>query len=70
MITYASRTLYLRPDPSGDVSIIFRVDSIAQEENETLTLELHPNVRNLPTGRGVFFRNTTNLTIIDCDGNN
>ena len=62
------RTLFQSPTPS-DVTFIFRSDSIAQEENETLTLELHPLPSiTLPTGRNVFFKNTSKLTIIDSDG--
>ena len=61
------RVLSFRPDPPEEVSFIFHVDAIAQEENETLTLQLEPN-STIPTGRNVFFRNTINLTIIDNDG--
>ena len=45
------------------------MDAIAQEENETLTLELEPLPSiTLPTGSGVFFKSTISLTIIDSDG--
>ena len=48
---------------------ILRTDSIAQENNETFTLELvHRAGTNIPTGDGVFFRNTVDVTIIDTDG--
>ena len=48
---------------------MFCIDEIAQEENETLTLELDTTSgRNaLPSGDGVFFRNMTDLTIVDSD---
>ena len=64
------RFLYRRPDPPDDVVVIFRVDDIAQESNETFTLELNcvPDGATLPTGSNVFFRNTINMTIIDSDG--
>ena len=63
------RFLYRRPDPPEDITFIFRTDAIAQEENETLILELvtTPGTNALPSGDGVFFRNTINLTIMDSD---
>ena len=55
--------------PPDEVLFIFCMDAIAQEENETLFLELDPVPSiTLPTGRNVFFKNTINLTIIDSDG--
>ena len=48
---------------------ILRSDSIAQENNETYTLELvHKTGTSTPTGDGVFFRNRVKVTIIDNDG--
>ena len=64
------RFLYCRPDPPEDITFIFRTDAIAQEDNETLILELvtTPGTNAPPSGDGVFFRNTINLTIVDSDG--
>ena len=63
------RALFFRPTPPDDVFFIFRMDNIAQEENETLTLELRPSLLiPLLTGRNVFFKSTIKLTIIDTDG--
>ena len=64
------RALFSRPTPPDEVVFIFRMDSIAQEENETLTLQLHvdPSHIRLPTGRNVFFKSTIRLTILDIDG--
>ena len=47
---------------------ILRADSIAQEANETFTIELVPREgTSQPTGDGVFFRNIFEVTIIDND---
>ena len=52
-----------------DVKIIFRSDGIAQEYNDIVTLELVPLSRTmLPVGEAVFFLNTTDMIIIDTDG--
>ena len=52
-----------------DVKIIFRSDGIAQEYNDTVTLELVPLSKTmLPVGEAVFFLNTTDMIIIDTDG--
>ena len=61
------RALSFRPTPPDNVVLTFRVDAIAQEPNETLSLELVPIVTTLPTGDGVFFRNTLTMSIIDSD---
>ena len=63
------RFLYRRPNISEAITFIFRTDAIAQEENETLILELvtTPGTSAPPSGDGVFFRNTINLTIVDSD---
>ena len=54
-----------------NVVLTFRVDTIAQEPNETFTLTLVPGI-DLTTaglqGEGIFFQNTTEVTIIDNDG--
>ena len=61
--------LYSRADPPEDITFIFRTDAIAQEENETLILELvtTSGANAPPSGDGVYFRNTINLTIVDSD---
>ena len=52
-----------------DVTFQFRTDSIAQEPNETFSLELQPGSGVvIPTEEGVFFLNVVNMTIIDGDG--
>ena len=63
------RFLFSRPTSLTDVLFVFRLDNIAQEENETLTFELRllPWIV-IPTGRNVFFKRTIKLTIIDIDG--
>ena len=60
------RALFRRPDPPDNVVFTFRVDAIAQEPNETLSLELMPRTA-LPTGDAVFFRNTLTMSIVDSD---
>ena len=69
MNTNRVRFFYRRPDPPEGIKFIFRTDAIAQEENETLILELvtTPGRNTPPSGDGVFFRNTINLTIVDSD---
>ena len=48
---------------------ILRTDSIAQEDNETFTIELVPREgSSQPSADGIFFRNTAEVTIIDSDG--
>ena len=60
------RALYSPPTP-GDVTFTFRVDGIAQEPDETLTLAL-ASVGILPPTTGAnFFLDTLSLTIIDSD---
>ena len=63
------RLLYQRSSQLHDVHFIFRSDSIAQEANETFTLQLEaaPGF-TLPTGDGVFFRKEMNMVIEDSDG--
>ena len=52
-----------------NVEFKFLTDDIALEFNETITLELVPSSRDsLPSGKGVYFRNTIKLTITDADG--
>ena len=61
--------MHRRPEDLPDVVVIFRVDGIAQESNETLILELvrASESAELPIGDGVFFRNNITMTIIDSD---
>ena len=63
------RFLYRIPDSPEDILFVFRIDSIAQEEDETFSLELVvvPGTGAPPTGEGVFFRNILNMTIVDSD---
>ena len=58
------------PDPPEDIRVSFHTDAIAQEGNETLTLELvtTPGTNAPPSGNGVFFRNRITMTIVDNDG--
>ena len=51
------------------MNVSFITDDIAQEYNETVTLVLVPlSTTNLPKGEAVFFLNTTDMIIIDTDG--
>ena len=63
------RAFYRSPDPPDILTLNFRQDHIAQEPNETLSLSLSqkPGTTPLPTGDGVFFRSSINITIIDSD---
>ena len=63
--------ILLRPavGPST-VEIMFLVDGVSQEGDESLTLQLMPTVSTLltiPIGEAVFFKNTMTLTISDDD---
>lgn len=54
--------------PSNKVMFSFRVDKIAQEPNETLTVNLTPlKTTTLPTGNGVFFQSSIEMVIVDSD---
>ena len=52
-----------------NVVVTFRVDTIAQEPNETFTLTLNPTQTALdePRRDGLFFRDTIQMTIMDSD---
>ena len=68
IVTNEVRLLYDNPQPSM-VNVTFTTDDIAQEYNETVTLVLVPlPTTNLPKGEAVFFLNTTDMIIIDTDG--
>ena len=66
---YTVNTLRTRALANGAVASVvltFRVDSIAQEPNETFTLTLVPVVA--PNQReGLFFRNSIEVSIVDSD---
>ena len=65
------RALFNRPTPPDNVVFTFRVDAIAQETDESLSFQLIPSATTtLPTGDGVFFRDTLNMMIIDSDSKN
>ena len=67
---YIVNTNFIRAtrDLVMNVVFILRMDSIAQENNETFTIELVPRAgTNIPTGDGAFFENTVEVTIIDSD---
>ena len=66
---YTVSTLRTRALANGTIASIvltFRVDSIAQEANETFTLTLVPLVSPNPR-EGLFFRNTIEVSIVDND---
>ena len=52
-----------------NVTVMFRVDAIAQEPDETFILTLNPIVPLTPR-EGLFFRNTTQVTIVDEESKN
>ena len=56
-------------DPQN-FEVTFLMDGVAQETNETFSLQLVPmfsTLQTLPNGEGVFFKNIVTLTIIDSD---
>ena len=62
------RALFRRPTPPDNVVFTFRVDAIAQETDESLSLQLVPTAQTtLPSGDGVFFRDTLSMMIVDSD---
>jgi hypothetical protein len=66
---YTVNTLRTRALANGDISnvvLTFRVDSIAQESNETFILTLDPLVEPSPRV-GLFFQNTIEVAIMDSD---
>ena len=66
---YTVNTLRARALANGQISnvvLTFRVDSIAQEPNETFTLTLDPLVAPNPR-EGLFFRNSIEVSIMDSD---
>lgn len=59
---------YDRPGPSDNVEISLLRDNLAQEANETVKLHLHRSgAGSLPSGEGMFFRNSIDIIIIDSD---
>ena len=68
---YTVNTLRTRALANGQISnvvLTFRVDSIAQEPNETFTLILDPVVAPNPR-EGLFFQNSIEVTIVDNERN-
>ena len=68
---YTVNTLRARALANGQISnvvLTFRVDSIAQEPNETFTLTLDPLVAPNPR-EGLFFRNSIEVTIVNDERN-
>ena len=61
-----SRVRILDAITPDNAIITFRVDAIAQEPDETLSLQLLQLLSG-PTGDAVFFRDSITLTIIDSD---
>ncbi len=50
--------------------VTFFEDGVAQESNETFTINLEPifaDLENLPTGEAVFFMKAITMTIVDND---
>ena len=64
--TLMARALFSATAPV-DVVVTFRVDSIAQERNETFTLTLIPGAPPTPR-EGLFFQDTIQMSIVDSDG--
>ena len=60
------RTRALANGAVASVVLTFRVDSIAQEPNETFTLTLVPVVPPNPR-EGLFFRNSIEVSIVNSD---
>ena len=66
--TNSIRIIASSPDRVENVVFIIPTDGVAQENNETFTIELCPTAGSQqPTGDGVFFRNMVEITIIDSD---
>ena len=59
----------MRPqDDLQAVQLTFLTDEVAQEANESLTLQLVPTpstLQTMPIGEAVFFKNEISLTIMD-----
>ena len=55
--------------PQG-LFVTFLEDGIAQESNETFTINLEPtfsSLESLPSGEAVFFMRSVQMTIVDID---
>ena len=61
-----SRVRVLTNGQTDNVAFILRVDSVAQEPNETFNLTLNPLVAPTPR-EGLFFLDTIQVTIVDSD---
>ena len=66
MNTLQARLFFESPNERASVVFTFRVDTIAQESNETLQLRLEP-VTPLPLLSEFIFRDTIDMVIIDSD---
>ena len=65
-----ARTAALVSGRIMNVVLTFRVDTIAQEPNETFTLTLVPSIDLMTAGlqgEGIFFQNIIEVTIVDND---
>ena len=71
-ISLETSRVHIRPMGDPNVVVItFLKDSITQEADESLTLQLLPTpstLQTIPTGEAVFFKNILDLTIVDADG--
>ena len=66
-MTVPTREIRFNSSQYQEVEIIFRADSVTQERNETVTLELIP-MADFPTQEAIFFRKNIDMIIIDTDG--
>ncbi len=60
----------LHSDQAELVVFTFLADQVAEEVNESLTLQLIPTpatLQMMPAGEGVFFKQEIKLTIMDAD---
>ena len=71
MADFSLETTRIQVGLSGDLEAIqltFLTDEVAQEANESLTLQLVPTpstLQTMPIGEAVFFKNEINLIIMD-----
>ena len=73
-VSLETTRIQVQPDIDQTEFIVFTflADEVAEEVNESLTLQLVPTpatltAQTMPTGEGVFFKQEINLTIIDAD---
>ena len=71
MADLSLETTRIRVGPQDDLQVVqftFLTDEIAQEANESLTLQLVPTpstLQTMPIGEAVFFKNEISLMIMD-----